>query len=245
MRRLVLLTAGLAAGLVTATGAVLAATVNVNVGNYYFEDATIGDGKVTARVGDQLRLTVVDRGTDGRPHTADVDGLGFHSGALQPGSTWVSPVITKPGTFQLYCKVHLRSQNHQTTLVVSGTAITPAPSRAPTPTRTSATVVPSAPGTVGASALATEPAASRQPPSVSPGPSTSGPPLEASSPTPSTDGEILEPGVSGGIPGDWARSVRVGLLALVPIALLAALAAWRARAVWRPRAERDHARPWR
>ena len=153
MSRVVVLRVGavlLAVASWAATGVVLAATVGVTVGNYYFEDATVGDGVVTARVGDQLRFTVVDTGTDGRAHTADVDELGIHSGGLPPGSTWTSPVITQPGTFLLYCKVHLNSKNHKTTLVVSGTAVAPTA----TPSRATA-----GPATLTPTALASVPAA--------------------------------------------------------------------------------------
>ncbi len=248
-RRLIVGAAILAAALGATAGIVLAAAVNVGVGNHYFEDATVGDGVVTAKVGDQLRLTAVDTGTDGRPHTADVDALNIHSGGLTPGSVYVSPVITQPGTFVLYCKVHLRSQNHQTTLVVTGTAVTPtptpAPSRAtpaPTAARTPTPAPTAAPGAAGSSvapgsvrpsesAGAVGASAASSSGLVPSGPGTLGAGA-STAPEASRGGAdgILPTGVTGGMASDWARSVRLGFVLLLPILTLAVFAARRARA---------------
>lgn len=90
-----------------------AQTVGVSVGNYYFEDSTVGDGKVTARVGDQLRFTVIE----GAGHTVTINALGIDSGQLAPGAVFVTPALSTPGTYSLICRTHL-SRNHATTLVV-------------------------------------------------------------------------------------------------------------------------------
>lgn len=105
--------AAVTAGVLTIAGTALAATVNVSVGNYYFEDATVGDGKVTATVGDQLRFTVVE----GAGHTVTISALGIDSGQLPMGAVYVTPKLTTPGTYSLICTTH-RARNHATTLVV-------------------------------------------------------------------------------------------------------------------------------
>lgn len=246
MRRRIALFLGLGVvSLLAGAGIVLAAAVEVSVGNYYFEDATAGDGRVVAKVGDQLRLTVVDQGADGRPHTADVDELGIHSGGLPPGSTWVSPVLAKPGTFVLYCKVHLRSRNHATTLVVTGTALTPTPpppSPTAAPTSTGPSGSPGAGGSAGPGSTASpgpggSPGSSGGPgpgsgaPSPSgygasgaPQPTSSADPLASPSGAGDSGDDPLTPGLSGGVPNDWPRSVRFGLLLLIPVWLAAGLA---------------------
>jgi hypothetical protein len=126
--------------LVAAAGAVFsvpagASLRQIAVGNFYFEDETVGDGKVDAQVGDQLRFNVLDGGP-GTPHTVDVDELGIHSGSLASGETFTTPPIGKAGTFILYCKPH-DQRGHTTTLVVSGTSII-TPTTAPPATTTTA-----------------------------------------------------------------------------------------------------------
>jgi plastocyanin len=96
----------------------------IAVGNFYFDDETVGDGTVVAQVGDQLRFSVLDGGP-GTPHTVDVDELGIHSGSLGSGETFTTPPISKAGTFVLYCKPH-DQRGHKATLVVGGTSITTA-----------------------------------------------------------------------------------------------------------------------
>jgi hypothetical protein len=126
--------------LVVAAGAVFsvpagASLRQIAVGNFYFEDETVGDGKVEAQVGDQLRFAVLDGGP-GTPHTVEVDELGIHSGSLASGETFTTPAIGKAGSFILYCKPH-DQRGHVTTLVVSGTSIT-TPTTAPPTTATTA-----------------------------------------------------------------------------------------------------------
>lgn len=127
-------------------GSAAAATVGVSVGNYYFEDSTVGDGQVVANVGDQLKLTVVE----GAGHTVTIDALGIDSGQLVPGAVFVTPALNTPGTYTLYCRTHI-ARGHATTLVVRGSTTTttrPARTTSTTPasTTTSTTVVATVPG---------------------------------------------------------------------------------------------------
>lgn len=105
----------------------------VGVGNFFFEDETVGDGKVEAQVGDQLRFNVLDGGP-GTPHTVDVDELGIHSGSLSSGETFTTPPLAKAGTYVLYCKPH-DQRGHKTNLVVTAATFSP-PTTAPTTTTT-------------------------------------------------------------------------------------------------------------
>jgi plastocyanin len=128
--------------LAIAAGALLSAPAGASlrqiaVGNFYFEDETVGDGKVVAQVGDQLRFSVLDSGP-GTPHTVEVNELGIHSGSLAAGETFTTPPIATAGTFILYCKPH-DQRGHKTTLVVSGTSITTATTAPTTTTTTAAT----------------------------------------------------------------------------------------------------------
>ena len=74
----------------------LAAVIGVNTGSFYYEDSTVGDAKIAAKVGDQLRFSIEDAG-QGTPHTVEIPGLGISSGPLATSSAYVTPVITKPG----------------------------------------------------------------------------------------------------------------------------------------------------
>lgn len=242
---------------VAVAGAVMAATVNVQVGSYYFEDATVDDGKVVASVGDQLRFTIDDGGLDGKPHSVNVDELGIHSGALLKGSTYVTAVLDKPGTYVLYCVFHRTSNDHFTTLVVTGsvstgTPSTPAPTRTPapspppvptstpgpgsTPTSTAAGGSSQGPAATSVPGSTSAPAASAAGASTalasaadgSADPAATASPSAAPGESPSDGGGLLPPGVTG--PGEltWLRSVGIALAALVPIVLVALLAARRA-----------------
>ncbi len=133
MRRLAFLVVLILAGAASASN-VLAATVNVHAGSYYFEDGTVGDGKITAQVGDQIRVYVDDGGgRSGKPHSVNVDELGIHSGSLAKGSVYVTPPLLTAGSFRFYCKFHKAApNNHWTTLIVSGATATPKPTPAPT-----------------------------------------------------------------------------------------------------------------
>lgn len=133
-RRLALPLLAVTAAAVVAVPAV-ASLRQIAVGNFYFEDETVGDGKVEVQVGDQLRFSVLDGGP-GTPHTVDVDELGIHSGSLAAGETFTTPPIDRAGTFILYCKPH-DQRGHKTTLVVTGTSTTPT-TAAPTTTTTTA-----------------------------------------------------------------------------------------------------------
>ena len=112
----------------------LAALVNVSVGSYFYEDATVGDGQVVINAGDQLKFTFVDGGK-GTPHTVEIDELGIHSGAVGTGNTFTTGAITQPGTYVLYCKPH-RNRGHETTLVVLAVEPTTTTTQATTTTTT-------------------------------------------------------------------------------------------------------------
>ena len=93
--------------IVLGAGVGVAAVVSVSSGSYYFEDASVGDGKITAKVGDQLRFVTEDAGK-GTPHTVEIPELGISSGPLATSSVYVTPVITTPGEYRLFCKPHWR-----------------------------------------------------------------------------------------------------------------------------------------
>lgn len=94
----------------------------VHVGSFYFEDATVGDGKVVVNQGDQITFVFDTKNT---PHTATVDGQ-FDSGKKSSPQTYTTAPLLKAGTFVLYCTVH---PEHRTTLVVQSTsAPSPSPS---------------------------------------------------------------------------------------------------------------------
>ena len=219
-RRWAVATGAVALAAVAFGGSAGAATLGVSVGNYYFEDASVGDGQVTARVGDQLRFTVVE----GAGHTVTVDALGIDSGQLPLGATFVTPALTTPGTYTLYCRPHL-GRNHRTTLVVVGSAVTTVPPTTAPPV----TTVPSATTTV--------PGATTVPGVVPPGVTTTSIAGEGAvvttpdggtvSPTDTVvtggsvpgatdaDGELLPVGVTAPDGTPWLRSVWVALAALV------------------------------
>jgi plastocyanin len=105
--------------------ATAAGVVDIHVGSFYFEDSSVGDGVITANVGDQIRFTFDDSGG----HNAQVDELGINTGVQGAGTVVVTGALTTPGTFTLYCKPH-RRRGHLTTLIVSGDA--PPTTAAPT-----------------------------------------------------------------------------------------------------------------
>ena len=122
-----------------------AGVVDIHVGSFYFEDATVGDGVIRANVGDQLRFTFDDNGG----HTADVDALGIHTGKQAQGAVVVTAPLTTPGTYELYCTPH-RKRGHLTTLIVSGVAATTTTTSAPTTTQAPTTTTTAAPTTTQA-----------------------------------------------------------------------------------------------
>lgn len=110
----------------------LAAVIEVKTGSFYYEDSTVGDDRIVAEVGDQLRFVIEDGGK-GTPHTVEIPGLGISSGPLATKSVYVTAVLAKPGEYQLFCKPH-RKKGHETTLIVTGEPLTT--TTAPTTTTT-------------------------------------------------------------------------------------------------------------
>lgn len=150
MRRRRILIAGLVGvGAFASAHSAQAALSEVHLGNFYYEDATVGDGKIEIRQGDQIRFVADDNGP-GTPHTVEVDALGIHSGGLSTGQTYTTPPIQQAGSFKLYCKFH-ENKGHVTTLVVlaDGTATTAATTTTAAPTTTVAKA--SSPTTAGGS----------------------------------------------------------------------------------------------
>lgn len=241
MRRVALVAGALLA--VATAGSLAAATINVHVGSYYFEDSSVGDGRVVAQVRDQLRFFVDDNGGT-KPHSIVVTELGIDSGPLVAGSTYVTPVLDKPGTFTLFCRVHRVSFDHFTTLIVAGEATTPRPTPPPTPkpgptpagsqpsTTATATHAPGATRNPGSSLAASSGPGTPPPPGTTfapleSSPTTLGSPLPGGAdpvPSPAPEGPLL-PGVTGPPTLQWLRSVLVGALVLPGIALSAA-GAW-------------------
>ncbi len=131
---------GLAAGTVLWTGIASAALVDVRVGNFYFEDASVGDGQVVITAGDQIRFVVDDNGR-GKQHTIDIDEFDVHSGLIAKGETFTTGPLTTPGTYALYCDIH-RNRGHETTLVIlpadGATTTTSTTSAAPSTTTSAA-----------------------------------------------------------------------------------------------------------
>ena len=131
--------AGAIAGSLLVAGIATAASSDVRVGNFYFEDASVGDGQIVITEGDQLRFIVDDNGA-GTQHTVDIDAFGVHSGHLAKGETFTTAPLTMPGTYALYCDLH-RKRGHETTLVIlpaGGTTTTSAPTATSASTATSA-----------------------------------------------------------------------------------------------------------
>lgn len=190
------------------------ALVEVKVGNFYYDDQSVGDGKVEATVGDQLRFVVQDGGP-GTPHTVDVDELDIHSGSLPSGSTFTTPALGRAGTFRLYCKPHDR-RGHVATLVVynadgslpaaTTTTAAPAPTTtaAPAPQPTTSPSPTAAPQTTTvspkASASPITTAANAAPVSAAATTSSTvpsaGSPPDTSAPTGTPDGSLPSDGVT-------------------------------------------------
>jgi plastocyanin len=114
-----------------------AAVSDVRVGNFYFEDGSVGDGQIVITAGDQLRFIVEDSGP-GTPHTIDIDAFGVHSGNMAKGETFTTPALTEPGTYALYCSLH-RNRGHETTLVILAAPGTTTTTASPTTTTTTTT----------------------------------------------------------------------------------------------------------
>jgi len=228
----------------TAAFPAAAALREVAVGNFYYDDATPGDGMVEADQGDQLRFTVYDGGP-GTPHTVEVDELGIHSGSLAAGETFTTPALDTPGTYTLYCQPH-QNRGHRATLVVraGSTATTSAPSTAAPTTGAPTTAAPSgSPTTAGSDSSTAGPAST----AVVPGGPAPGDDTSAAATTstlaPVGRGEADERAITArpvdpdsleaalGRPaarkGPWTRSIRLALLVLMPMLAAAAIAATR------------------
>jgi plastocyanin len=113
-----------------------AATRDVHVGSYYFEDASKGDGRVVVDQGDRITFTWDEPAP---PHTATVDGM-FDSGEHVTPQTYTTSRLTKPGTYTLYCRVHGAARHHASLVVRGKGSATPTPSPStrpsPSPSRT-------------------------------------------------------------------------------------------------------------
>lgn len=231
-----------AAGAIALTAPAVAATVGVTVGNYYFEDGSVGDGQVTARVGDQLRFSVVE----GAGHTVTIAALGIDSGQLASGATYVTPALSTPGTYSLICTTH-RARNHATTLVVlaggGSTTTNPPPTTRPSTTSTTSTTSTSAPAT--SDPRSTTPQGGATTGTAAPGdtgtvdvPDDGSAPGDASGADGGDDtqdagaaegDDLLPVGVTGGDGTPWLRAVWIALGTLPFFAAAAALAEWSAR----------------
>jgi plastocyanin len=227
-----------------------ASIVSVTSGNFWFEDATVGDGQIVISAGDQLRVEVVD----GTQHTVDIAEFGIASGKMATGDVFVTPPLNTPGTYTLFCRTHL-NRGHKTTLIIRGqattttttaatttTTSTTTTTTAPATTTTTAPPTPTTSSTTGTSGVTTTTTSTVAGAEVAPvsgdqprGPGEAGSvdlSIEAgASPLtePNNAGEtnLDTPDttvVAGMVARDgapvWTRSVWVGLLALIPLALL-------------------------
>lgn len=219
-----------------------AALREVAVGNFYYDDATAGDGTVEAMQGDQLRFTVYDGGP-GTPHTVEVDELNIRSGSLAAGETFTTPPLNQPGSYRLYCKPH-QNRGHTATLIVRASA---------TATTSVATTAPRSGGS-GATVASSTTAASAPPETNADGSPASSVPADADSLDDGTASTLAPVGRGEADPdaledapadpdslqaalgrrparkGPWTRSVRLALLALIPMVAAAVVAAGRSRA---------------
>lgn len=236
----------------------VAAVQSVATGNFYYEDETVGDGKIVINVGDQLRFVVQDGGP-GTPHTVEIDFFDVHSGGIASGETYTTKALNTAGTYRLYCKPH-QKRGHVTSLVIQGES---APAPAPTTARPAPTSAAPTPTTAGPRpASSTPPSTSTAQPRTTPTMGTPGgtprattpPPGEAAAGSAVAEGrgvasaDELDPGSLGtsdleetlgrplARPAPWTRGVRIALLFLAPMAVLAAVAfsRWREDAVTPP-----------
>lgn len=237
MKRLAALIAALTVvGGIVWAGSAQGALSQVRVGNFYYEDATVGDGKIEIRQGDQLRFIVEDNGP-GTPHSVEVDALGIHSGGLSTGNTYTTPPIQQTGSFKLYCALH-EKRGHVTTLVVlAGTTTTtkaaPTTTAAPAPPTTASgsstptTALPDAPGsandsTTADNTTATDPAYTTDTTLASGLGQASDGELDALPVDPDSLEAIL--GRPPATRGPWTRSVRMALIGMIPLLGAAAIA---------------------
>ncbi len=233
-------TATLIASVTLALSAGAASVIEVSSGNFYFEDGSVGDGQITMDAGDQLRVRIVE----GTQHTVDISEFGISSSKLATGDVFVTPPLTTPGTYTLFCRTHL-NRGHRTTLVVQGdtpttTATTTTTLPATTTTVTPTTIGPGSTTTTAAATTTTDtsPSASTPDGQADPNDQTEhapnvGEPADLGSSAPGgtatsttttirrSPGTTLAAGTveREGLPL-WTRSLWVGLFALIPIGVL-------------------------
>lgn len=239
--------ATLVASMTLALSAGAASVVDVSAGNFWFEDATVGDGQITVNAGDQLRVRIVE----GTQHTVDIAEFGISSSKLATGDVFVTPPLTTPGTYTLFCRTHL-NRGHRTTLVVRGdtpttTVTTTTTLPATTTTVTTTTVGPASTTTTSAATTTTDRSPSSSAPSeqVDPIDQTGAPsdvadedgrgksePDETADSTTTTLQRSPDTTLAAGVverdgPPLWTRSLWVGMFALIPIGLVTWAAARR------------------
>ena len=200
---------------------VYAAVVGIATGSFYYEDSTVGDGKITAKVGDQLRFVIEDGGK-GTPHTVEIPDLGISSGPLGTNKTFVTSVITAPGEYVVFCKPH-RNTGHETILLVTGEALPPTTQQQPTTTEPSTTTS-SGPSkstsTLSGSTTATQPPVDSIPVDTT----------ATNADTPGLAADATIPvGVTGPDQQTWTRSVRLALVVVIPLVAIAITTGLRGR----------------
>lgn len=219
--------------LMATMGPALAATRTVQVGSFFFEDGTMGDGQITAAVGD--RITFQFQNGQGN-HTATVDGQ-FDSGNKNGGTTFTTSPLLVAGTFTLYCNIHGRQQ-HGARLVVTGDEPTPSPtpttrSASPAPRRTTTSTKTTTATTTPPSTVAT--ATSTKVTSQQPRPATTAP--KATSPQSTASATPVPKAVAASLSADPLDTVPIAadddrssglriaafvVLGLIPVSLFAA-----------------------
>ncbi len=212
-----------------------AATVDVATGSYYFEDATVGDGTISAEVGDQIRFLIEDGGR-GTAHTIEIPALGVSSGPLATNSTYVTVVITQPGTFQVFCKPH-RRRGHETTLVVTGqpaattttVATTTSTSGTATTTSVATTTAPTTPVVQSSSTTTTLGYSTTTQPQSPPTIPSSDTGAKTNAVGPEQTSETLPAGITKPETQQWTTALPAAIFGLVPLAVIAALAGTRNR----------------
>lgn len=216
-----------------------ASAVNITSGNFWLEDSTVGDGQIVINAGDQLRVEVVD----GTQHTVDIAEFGIASPKMATGDVFVTPPLNTPGTYTLFCRTHL-NRGHKTTLIILGsTTTTSLTTSTTTTTTTTTTTAPTSSSTAATTSTTTQAVTTT---STQPSTPTETTPTDeaAAGETATADADT---GPALGLPNAetidtgepeasdttiaagmvepegapvWIRSVWVGVLALIPLALL-------------------------
>ncbi|MGI8791929.1 MAG: hypothetical protein ACR2H3_01915, partial [Acidimicrobiales bacterium] len=104
--------------LIIPVGRAAGATVAVDVGNFFFDDASGQASEITGVAGDTIRFTV-----SGGQHNLNIDALNVHSATLKTNES-ANLIINQVGTFTLYCSVH-NNNAHTTTLRVTAASSPP------------------------------------------------------------------------------------------------------------------------